>query len=187
MEDGVLDELTSLLEHQKIVECLYRYSRAVDRFDEELIRSVFHEDAHAGKRTVDEFIEYLRAQLPVREACQHYMMNHMIEIEQDVAHVETYFMSVMKMMEGAPLDARGPAAPEPGDHPDEITLLGGRYLDRFERRNGEWKIAYRNAIGEWQSIGDGSRMAAYLALGGNLKRRDRSDPSYARPFMEVPG
>jgi hypothetical protein len=183
MNDQALDELKVLLDNQRIVDCLYRYSRGVDRFDEELIRSAFHHDAHAGKRTIDEFVEYLRAQLPVREACQHYMMNHIIEIEGDVAHVETYFMSVMKMMEGASVAARGPAAPESSD-PNEVTLLGGRYLDRFERHNGEWKIAYRTAIGEWQSIGDGSRMAAYLALGGNLKRRDRSDPSYVRPLVD---
>ncbi len=31
------------------------------------------------------------------------------------------------------------------------TLYGGRYLDRFERRNGEWRIAARRYILDWSA------------------------------------
>jgi hypothetical protein len=28
-------------------------------------------------------------------------------------------------------------------------LQGGRYLDRFERRQGEWRIVYRKVVVDW--------------------------------------
>ena len=33
--------------------------------------------------------------------------------------------------------------------PDMDVAMGFRYLDGFERRSGNWKIAERTALGEW--------------------------------------
>jgi len=30
-----------------------------------------------------------------------------------------------------------------------VTLVGGRYIDRFEERNGEWRILARVVTMEW--------------------------------------
>jgi hypothetical protein len=182
MDENLVDALQELVDRQKISDCLLKYARAVDRLDEELFRSIFYEDALIGKRTVTEFWEYLAVQRPIRQACQHFATNHLMEFDGDTAHTETSFISAMKMVDGSTGPARGPSAPEPRA-PDEITIVGGRYLDRFERRNGKWLIAFRLPVGEWQLIGDGSRMQAYLDANGNQRRRDRTDPSYLRPLV----
>ena len=75
-----------------------------------------------------EFAEGLvkRAQLAL-----HVLGNMSIELHGDVAYVETYFVSHT-----------------PGRQDGKATHLtfGGRYVDRFERRNNEWKIAHRTLV-----------------------------------------
>ena len=33
-----------------------------------------------------------------------------------------------------------------------LETFGGRYLDRFERRDGEWRIAHRTVVHEWDKV-----------------------------------
>ena len=33
-----------------------------------------------------------------------------------------------------------------------LETFGGRYVDRFERRDGEWKIAHRTVVHEWDKV-----------------------------------
>ena len=56
--------------------------------------------------------------------------------------------------------------------------FGGRYIDRFERRGGEWKIAHRAVVHEWDKI-------EHLELAYPPDRfsegiRGPEDPSYER-------
>ena len=62
-------------------------------------------------------------------------------------------------------------------------LMGGRYLDRLERRDGAWGIALRRCTIEWALTGDGSLLRSG-AFEGFLKGRwDGSDLSYTRPLQ----
>ena len=66
-----------------------------------------------------------------------------------------------------------------------LSLAGGRYLDRFERREGRWAIAARKAVGDWfGKPGDTilSREGRAALNSGACASRDRSDPSYERPL-----
>ena len=51
-----------------------------------------------------------------------------------------------------------------------------RYVDRMERRGGEWLIARRVMVLDWHRIEPVSGVDVSAAGG----RRDRSDPSYSR-------
>jgi hypothetical protein len=68
---------------------------------------------------------------------------------------------------------------------DGVTVLvgGGRYLDRLEKRDGEWRIAVRRLVMDYSYIVDGS------AFGDGdrypIGTWDRSDLSYRRP-LEIP-
>jgi hypothetical protein len=61
-------------------------------------------------------------------------------------------------------------------------LFGGRYVDRLEKRGGEWRIAKRTVVMDWNinqptsSIWNEGMFASLQLLGS----RDRSDPVYAR-------
>ena len=57
-----------------------------------------------------------------------------------------------------------------------------RYVDRMEKRGGEWKIAARKCLVEWGSEGMQSEGAAALNLVVGTIARDSSDCSYERPL-----
>jgi hypothetical protein len=157
-----------LLDREAIVECTLRYTRGVDRLDEELVRSAFHEDArayhHSEPFSPDELVDWYWPRQPEREASQHYLTNHTIEINGDTAHGECYFLAVMKLRTS-----------------DEIRTIGGRYVDRFERRDGEWRIAVRLVVSEWHAVGTAAIDSEVLARGARGSR-SREDPSYERPL-----
>lgn len=96
------------------------------------------------------------------------MTNHTCELHGDTAHTETYwiFSGINKV---------GPPS-----------IHFGRYLDRFERRNGRWAIASRACLSEWHAaLGELPLPPGYQALlnGSGTSARDRSDSSYERPLV----
>ena len=52
---------------------------------------------------------------------------------------------------------------------------GGRYLDRFERRDGVWKIARRLLVDEWSRLDD---LPAPPVPPGRVGLRSKDDPVY---------
>jgi hypothetical protein len=161
--------MQELLDRQEIVDCIHRYTRGVDRLDEDLILSAFHEDAIDYHGTFvgspREFVAWLWPNHAKRVATQHFVTNHSIDIEGDTAHVETYFF-VPQRNEGDP----------------DITFASGRYVDRFDRRNGEWKIACRVVVMEW--TGRCASLPIHPTAG--IGRRDDEDVSYHRPLTRRP-
>lgn len=156
---------SELLDRQAIWDCMLRYARGVDRLDEDLIRSAYWPDARDAHGpvggTVDEFLGRWIPQQGTRQVAYHFLGNHLVRLEGAVADAETYFVSNAK-----PFDS------------DAMEMVGGRYLDRFERRGEEWRIATRAVILDWQCVTDAAEMAARLAR-ANTGSRDTDDPSYA--------
>jgi ketosteroid isomerase-like protein len=168
--DGVSDlALRTLVNRQAILDCLLRCARGIDRLDEQLVLSAFHDDAvdyhnsHTGNPA--EFVAWFWARQERRISCQHYITNSTIDFDGDVAHVETYFLATNRQQGEESMD-----------------LSGGRYVDRFERRGGEWKIAVRQVVPEWKLTGDCSRTVSALVQQQAGHSRDRSDVSYRRPL-----
>lgn len=160
-KNAALDEL---LDRQAISDCLARYARGVDRIDADLVRSAFWPDARdEAKGSVDEFVEaWLQAQSN-REVSQHVIGNHTLAFDgPDAADAETYLLAATKNRDTGTLE-----------------LMGGRYLDRFEKRNGEWRIKNRLSLLDWQCTTDAGSMEARLSR-TYRGTRDRTDPSYAR-------
>lgn len=126
-----------LVDREAIRDCLARYCRGVDRFDTDLLRSVSWPDAiddHGDfKGTVEEFIAWAEPQLNAGGQFIHMIGNSLIRIEGAAARVESYFWSVL-------------TNPGASGH-DYVTA--GRYMDRFERRADEWRIAARLVAVDW--------------------------------------
>ena len=182
--------MQELWDREAIRQCLNRYARGVDRFDRDIILSAFHPDAidEHGKFVGNprEFVEWALGQHSRAHLThQHCLLNHTCEFDGDTAYTETYFIFVSMNREGKPL-----------------TMNGGRYVDRFEKRNGEWRIAYRICLRDWglmderPDINDLSSFTSTRALlsdkerafmnGGPAAKRDRTDPSYWRPLRADP-
>ena len=128
-----------LIDRQDILDCLTRFSRGIDRFDRALFLSAFHEDAEiaagpfvGGPVALCDWSFGLHE--AGQEATQHNLLNHTCEVDGDIAHAETYYMFVARNRDGT------------------LWLAGGRYVDRLEKRNGEWKIALRTNMIEWSAL-----------------------------------
>jgi hypothetical protein len=58
-------------------------------------------------------------------------------------------------------------------------VLGGRYVDRFERRDGEWRIAARITVHDWSRI---DPVTENFEHAGRFRQGTRStdDPVYRK-------
>jgi len=122
-----------------IEQTLLRYTRGVDRKNWDFVRSAYHVDAHDDhgnyKGNIDGFIESLVKRHATIEQSTHLISNIAIEFAgPDAALVETYFIVHQRM-----LTAPGEAVQ---------TEVVGRYVDRFARRDGAWRIARRAVVFE---------------------------------------
>jgi hypothetical protein len=145
-------ELQQLVDEAAIRKVLVRYSRAIDRLDWDLLRTCYHADAiddHGLYRgDVEGFIDLLKVKLLLDESTTHFLGNQEIEVEGDVAFAETACVARHRTaaVDGAPAT-------------DYFGFL--RYCDRFERRDGEWRIAHRVVVYEPGRIDDVGGEPAY--------------------------
>lgn len=137
-----------LIDREEIRDVMARYARGVDRADWDMVRATYHDgafDDHGDyKGDVDGFIAFARGRAGPLPQCMHFLGNCLIEFaSEDVAAVETYFMTAHT------LDEKGQKAYGAGDGSEPVQLSSyGRYVDRMERRDGEWKTAHRIVVFE---------------------------------------
>lgn len=160
-------QLDELLSEQAIRKVVQRYARGIDRLDYELVRDCYWPDAtdvhgpFTGRR--DEFVDWLKKLLPRHTMTMHCISGVLVEQRGDVAGVESY---------GVAYHSGEPA----GDI--RWNYAGGfRYVDRFERRDGQWRIADRVTAIEW--VTPWARDDARVGALGSLARRSTADPVYA--------
>lgn len=165
-------EMRELLDKQAIHETLMRYCRGIDRCDEELIRSAYHPGAHDDhgefRGTVEEFVPWVLKALQADRGMvtMHSICNEYVEVRGDVAFGEAYFIAYHRS--------------GPKDQMVDMTL-GGRYIDRYERRDGQWKIARRVVMHDWTRVDPVERIHDRIHL-YRPGVRSREDESYQRDW-----
>ena len=162
--------LQALLDREAIRDCLYRYCRGIDRLDEEALRSAYWPDATdrhgAYQGPAAGFIERALRNLQSAGRMVHQLGNILIDLHGDSAAAESYFLAFQEE-----------AAADGGARE---TLLCGRYVDRFERRGGEWRIAARTVTYDWMRTTPLERPLAADAFGVRQPTGGRrpDDPVY---------
>ena len=156
-------QLQELLDRQAITQQLFNYARSMDRLDRELGYAVFWPEARADygeQMYVGDgagFIDMcMQAHLGF-VAHSHQFANISIWVDGDTARSETYGDVTLRRVEN-------------GQAYDLRNL--GRYVDRWEKRAGEWRIIDRQYLHDFDVSGPAE--GAFAATG----RRDRLDPSY---------
>ena len=161
----------SLLDREAIREAMARYCRGIDRLDVNLIKSAYHADAFDDhgpfKGARDDFVEWIVPFLRHEYvSTSHHLTTQSIEVQGDVAHVETYAIVVQEKHAGGDI---------------RQLIAHSRYVDRFEKRDGDWRIAHRvvvtdsartDAVAPWQ----GTSPISSLTRG----TRDHTDPVFRR-------
>ena len=137
-------EVQERLDKEAIREALMRYCRGVDRLDADIISSVYHPDAY------DDHAGRIFSGETVGQG----LVDWMIEIMDATAHnITTSNIEI---------------------YGEQHTLLAmARYVDRFEKRDGEWKILSRVVVPEFTGW-----LAMQLFEFPTAARRDTTDPSY---------
>ncbi len=126
-------------DREAIRDCLSRYARGIDRIDADMLRSAYWPDAkdeHGGlfSGTIEELVEQSINNLPSIDTTVHMLGNSIIRIDGDKAAAESYVYAIHRqVIDGVMRDI----------------LTSARYLDRFERRDDEWRIAERRVVIDW--------------------------------------
>ena len=165
-------KMQDLLDRQAIFDCIKRNSRGNDRFDVDLVTSSYHDDGlhELGEKRISgrDYGEHANhAHAALFDVTMHNVAMHSCEIDGLVAHAESYNTGLF-MDRGS----------ETG------RILAGRYIDRLEKRDGEWRIVLRRATVEVAiegkaSLPNGNPLPGSRYLKGS---RSRSDPAFERPL-----
>jgi hypothetical protein len=133
------DTADQMLAKHNIREAIVRLARGEDRRDAALISSAYWPDSITDYGVfAGSFAEYLAWVVPGADAItntQHVLGQSFIALEGARASAETQVISYHRIDYGG------------GDEHD--TVIGGRYLDRFECRGGDWRIASRTMLYDW--------------------------------------
>ncbi|MPM22037.1 hypothetical protein SDC9_68487 [bioreactor metagenome] len=175
--------LQRLLDKDQIRDAICRYAQGVDRGNWDLVRSGYHADAFDAhgdyQGGVDGFIEWLRKRFDGVDNSMHFLGQSLIEFAgPDLALVETYFVS--RRLRPATESERAALGPS-----DAIARAGwGRYVDRFERREGEWRVAHRTVVLEAisSSVAKGGVRTQGPLTWGDRNGNDRLDTLRAELF-----
>jgi hypothetical protein len=185
--------LEELSDREEIRQVIYRWFRGADRLDEKLLRSAFWEDGEfeggPNSGPARDFIPPMfLADGRLRrnfEVTNHYMLNMIIEWHGDHAITETYGIAYHRIAPNrAAIEAvigEAKFAELGGDASRSWEfVIGIRYLDRLEKREGAWKIARKKLIVDWNQVTPYSGISeggvyGYLHLRG---ARDGTDESY---------
>ena len=189
MSDALQEQVRRLIDRQQIQDVINDFARAADRLDRDLYESACHPDIvfdyglFLGGR--EEFYEWMHTMLVgQRHSTQHLMGNQTVDIHENTAHAETYFVNSSVIKNGKP-----------------FSMAGGRYIDQLTRHTGGWAIIKRVALIDWQLplATDAFETPVPPAAPDHLPpreqalartreqgRRDREDLSYQRPLMISP-
>lgn len=160
--------LLELLDEREIHDVLMRYCRGVDRCDRELIDSCYHPDAVDDHGTWVASGSDAGAGIVSRlqegpATAMHFMGNVRIEVHGDTAFSESYLLAFRTFEQDG----------KPG-----VRTRALRFVDRFTRRDSQWRISERVVTDDWNRVDEGIGTMP----DSNLFRRgskDRDDPVYA--------
>lgn len=133
------DALGNWAAREAIRDCLMRYCRAIDRVDRELLETVYWPEAtddHGSfSGSAQGFMDWVIPLLGSMDQTSHQIGNILFAFHGARVNVESCFTAYHRVRRepGAPYDV----------------IMGGRYVDWFEERNGEWRIRDRSVVYDW--------------------------------------
>ncbi len=192
MDTTLEKKVKLLMDHQEIEQVLKLYCRAIDRLDVELLKSIYHPDGTDDHGSfvgnAQEFAVHIMGDL--RELIldgMHTVTHCAIEVKDNFATAESYYWAYQRCPGGRSKVAAffGESYAESvatrgvleGEHD---FFCGGRYIDLFEKRAGQWKILRRKITNEWNVVQPSTRLTkeGHIAAFNLPGRRDKQDPVY---------
>jgi hypothetical protein len=135
------EAIEDLMAKQQIRDAMARYARGIDRRDEALVRSAYHEDSMDSHGFGMDAPGWGLAAMVRRDgegfpnqwtSTTHLLGQHYIEVDGDTAKSEVYFESTARMRDPEGTEWR--------------MINSGRYLDEWERRHNVFRIVKRTVV-----------------------------------------
>ncbi|MBL4894171.1 MAG: nuclear transport factor 2 family protein [Emcibacter sp.] len=167
---GIIARQEKMEARQQIEDVLYLYARGWDRLDEDALRSCFFEESEhqhgsfKGKShdLITGGMKYIGAKVMTTT---HMITNPLIEISGDKAISECSFFAHHRRMNKAGTE-------------EEDYFIKGRYLDNFEKRDGQWKIIARRGLNDFERVVARADQTLASAPKEQLGARKPADPLY---------
>ena len=180
LTDEEYKQFRALVDREAVREVILRNSRAIDRVDEELLRTVYWPDGWDSHSIFDgsfeDYVPWVIETLNGMIATHHNVANIMIELDGDDAFTESYFIAHHKI--------------KGEDGVDRDMFAAGRYVDHIQRRGDgqhrEWRIKHRRAVFDWDinqpstSTWDDGERKAMMERG----MRGRDDRVFSRDHLK---
>ena len=168
--DKLQNQLRELLDKELIRELVQAYCNAADRHDHAKMRSLYHEDAiddHGAffHGPAMDFIDKLPDIQSPMKILHHNVTTHNIKLDGHKAEGEVYVLAFHQAE---------------GEQGLFDVLIGGRYLDKYEKRDGLWKFSHRAVLADWVNIQDQTvvNLEHPFIAGSNIGKPGLDDPSY---------
>ena len=164
-------------DREAIRDIIGAYAHAIDRRRWDMMAQLFHEDATFGFGTVSGdwrgFVDQARAIIDPCLATQHQLGQVQFGFESDaICHTETYMTAMHTVPAGYPVAEVFPDKGAPYS-----AVIAGRYVDRFEKRDGEWRIAHRTGLYDWREFREVEGVDLSDTPEGAAGYHDERDPS----------
>lgn len=165
----------------QIQDVVYRWCRAVDRLDAQGMLDVFWPgaiDSHGPYiGPVEGLVEWILQRHKPIGISSHFIGNLLIEfVEEDVALVESYVRTIQQYPAHAKQQLAQLTGGEAGGADAAMDMFtSSRYIDRMERRHGEWRIARRDLAQDWKQLVEVRHQALRPHEGWIIGRRDGED------------
>lgn len=148
-----MEIIEQLWAREQIRDILHAYCQGIDRRDWDMVRGCFaadHVHSHgAFTGSAETFIGFASTALQNIPATHHSLSNVHFDFAADGLSATTqanfiaYHLIEAGHIEGTPVPTGGKATD---------WIVAGRYIDRFEKRDGRWIIVARNAVHDWERI-----------------------------------
>ena len=165
--------IENLLDKEAILSLVQRYCRAADRRDYALMQSLYHDDAiedHGSffNGLAKDFLSQLPAiQAPMQILAHHITTCNIVFNKHNASQAEgeIYVLALHQVQtENGLIDV----------------MISGRYLDRYEKRDGQWKFSFRTIVADWAKVNTPSQADNQhpMVAGAYQGQGDKSDASY---------
>lgn len=162
--------LQALLDKQEITELIHSYCNAADRHDYDKMRALYHEDAlddHGSffKGLAMDFIDALPQIQEPMLILHHNITTINIALDGDYGEGEVSVLAFHQIStDEEPMDL----------------LIGGRYLDKYEKRADVWKFSERAVVTDWATVNSPSTVCLDHPMieGSHIGKPGSTDPSY---------
>jgi hypothetical protein len=163
-------KLIELLDKEAIRTLVYAYCNAADRQDQDKMRSLYWEDAiddHGAMSTgpAMDFIDKLPEIQAPMEILHHNVTSMNIAVEGNYAEGEIYILAFHKVR---------------AEDRSYDVLVGGRFFDKYSRRDGVWKYQHHRILADWTFVNDPSEVNLDhpFLTGAHIGCPGPNDPSY---------